>query len=58
MVEVSPVSSVVVDGLTRLVPAARDGDRTPLLHTVHHLVGTDGADAFTQNTFVHAWETG
>lgn len=57
MLEFPPVSSVVVDELTRrLVPAARDGERTPLLHAVRtHLVGADGV---AQDTFVRAWEAG
>ena len=59
----SPVSSVGVDELTRLFLAARDGDRTALLHAVRageadvwrlarHLVGPDEADDVTQDTFV------
>jgi RNA polymerase sigma-70 factor (ECF subfamily) len=57
---------VVVDELTRLFLAARDGDRTALLHAVRasqadvwrlagHLVGPDEADDVTQDTFVRAW---
>jgi RNA polymerase sigma-70 factor (ECF subfamily) len=55
-----------VDELTRLFLAARDGDRTALLHAVRasqadvwrlarHLVGPDEADDVTQDTFVRAW---
>jgi len=55
-----------VDDLTRLFLAARDGDRTALLHAVResqadvwrlaaHLVGPDEADDVTQDTFVRAW---
>jgi RNA polymerase sigma-70 factor (ECF subfamily) len=55
-----------VDELTRLFLAARDGDRTALLHAVRasqvdvwrlarHLVGPDEADDITQDTFVRAW---
>jgi RNA polymerase sigma-70 factor (ECF subfamily) len=55
-----------VDDLTRLFLAARDGDRTALLHAVResqadvwrlaaHLVGPDDADDVTQDTFVRAW---
>jgi RNA polymerase sigma-70 factor (ECF subfamily) len=55
-----------VDELTRLFLAARDGDRTALLHAVRgsqadvwrlarHLVGPDDADDVTQDTFVRAW---
>src|SRR5436190_20522590 len=62
----SPASSVAVDELTRLFLAARDGDRTALLHAVRasqtdvwrlarHLVGPDDADDVTQDTFVRAW---
>ena len=62
-----PVSSVVVDELTRLFLAARDGDRTALLHAIrtsqadvwrlaYHLVGPDDADDVTQDTFVRAWK--
>src|SRR5215831_1718933 len=61
-----PVSSFAVDELTRLFLAARDGDRTALLHAVQgsqadvwrlarHLVGPDDADDVTQDTFVRAW---
>jgi RNA polymerase sigma-70 factor (ECF subfamily) len=61
-----PVSSVAVDELTRLFLAARDGDRTALLHAVrasqadvwrlaYHLVGPDDADDVTQDAFVRAW---
>jgi RNA polymerase sigma-70 factor (ECF subfamily) len=61
-----PVSSVDVDELTRLFLAARDGDRTALLHAIrtsqaevwrlaYHLVGADDADDVTQDTFVRAW---
>ena len=64
--EFPPVSSVAVDELTRLFLAARDGDRTALLHAVRasqadvwrlacHLVGADDADDVTQDTFVRAW---
>jgi RNA polymerase sigma-70 factor, ECF subfamily len=64
--EVPPVSSVPVDELTRLFLAARDGDRTALLHAVRashadvwrlarHLVGPDEADEVTQDIFVRAW---
>jgi RNA polymerase sigma-70 factor, ECF subfamily len=56
----------VVDELTRLFLAARDGDRTALLHAVRasqadvwrlvaHLVGPDNADDVTQDTYVRAW---
>jgi RNA polymerase sigma-70 factor (ECF subfamily) len=56
-----------VDELTRLFLAARDGDRTALLHAVRasqadvwrlavHLVGRDDADDVTQDTFVRAWK--
>jgi RNA polymerase sigma-70 factor (ECF subfamily) len=56
----------VVDELTRLFVAARDGDRSALLHAVResqadvwrfaaHLVGRDDADDVTQDTFVRAW---
>jgi RNA polymerase sigma-70 factor (ECF subfamily) len=56
-----------VDELTRLFLAARDGDRTALLHAVRasqadvwrlavHLVGPDDADDVTQDTFVRAWK--
>src|SRR4051794_22200056 len=66
MARFPPVSSVAVDELTRLFLAARDGDRTALLHAVRasqadvwrlaaHLVGPDGADDVTQDTFVRAW---
>jgi len=62
-----PVSSFAVDELTRLFLAARDGDRTALLHTVRssqadvwrlasHLVGRDDADDVTQDVFVRAWK--
>ena len=55
-----------MDELTRLFLAARDGDRTALLHAVRasqadvwrlafHLVGPDEADDVTQDTFVRAW---
>jgi RNA polymerase sigma-70 factor (ECF subfamily) len=55
-----------VDELTRLFLAARDGDRTALLHAVRtsqadvwrlarHLVGPDEADDVTQDTYVRAW---
>ncbi len=55
-----------MDELTRLFLAARDGDRTALLHAVResqadvwrlarHLVGPDDADDVTQDTFVRAW---
>jgi RNA polymerase sigma-70 factor, ECF subfamily len=55
-----------VDELTRLFLAARDGDRTALLHAVRasqadvwrlalHLVGADEADDVTQDTFIRAW---
>jgi RNA polymerase sigma-70 factor (ECF subfamily) len=55
-----------VDELTGLFLAARDGDRTALLHAVrssqadvwrlaYHLVGPDDADDVTQDTFVRAW---
>ena len=65
--EFPPVSSVAVDDLTRLFLAARDGDRTALLHAVRasqadvwrlasHLVGPDDADDVTQDTFVRAWQ--
>jgi RNA polymerase sigma-70 factor (ECF subfamily) len=56
-----------MDELTRLFQAARDGDRTALLHAVrssqadvwrlaYHLVGPDEADDVTQDTFVRAWK--
>jgi RNA polymerase sigma-70 factor (ECF subfamily) len=56
-----------VDELTRLFLAARNGDRTALLHAVRasqadvwrlasHLVGPDDADDVTQDTFVRAWK--
>jgi len=56
-----------VDELTRLFLAARDGDRTALLHAIrtsqadvwrlaYHLVGPDDADDVTQDTFVRAWK--
>jgi RNA polymerase sigma-70 factor (ECF subfamily) len=56
-----------VDELTRLFLAARDGDRTALLHAVRssqadvwrlasHLVGRGDADDVTQDTFVRAWK--
>ena len=56
-----------MDELTRLFLAARDGDRTALLHAVrasqadvwrlaYHLVGPDDADDVTQDTFVRAWK--
>jgi RNA polymerase sigma-70 factor (ECF subfamily) len=55
-----------MDELTRLWLAARDGDRTALLHAVRasqpdvwrlarHLVGAGEADDVTQDTFVRAW---
>ena len=55
-----------MDELTRLFLAARDGDRTALLHAVrtsqpdvwrlaYHLVGPDDADDVTQDAFVRAW---
>jgi RNA polymerase sigma-70 factor (ECF subfamily) len=55
-----------VDELTRLFLAARDGDRSALLHAIResqadvwrlaaHLVGPDEADDVTQDTFVRAW---
>ena len=55
-----------MDDLTRLFLAARDGDRTALLHAVResqadvwrlasHLVAPDDADDVTQDTFVRAW---
>jgi RNA polymerase sigma-70 factor, ECF subfamily len=55
-----------VDDLTRLFLAARDGDRSALLHAIResqaevwrlavHLVGPDDADDVTQDTFVRAW---
>ena len=56
-----------MDELTRLFLAARDGDRTALLHAVrasqadvwrlaYHLVGPDDADDVTQDAFVRAWK--
>src|SRR5882672_8195637 len=62
-----PVSSVAVDELTRLFLAARDGDRTALLHAIrssqaevwrlaYHLVGHADADDVTQDAFVRAWK--
>jgi RNA polymerase sigma-70 factor (ECF subfamily) len=56
-----------VDELTRLFLAARDGDRTALLHAIraaqpdvwrlaYHLAGPDDADDVTQDTFVRAWK--
>jgi RNA polymerase sigma-70 factor (ECF subfamily) len=56
-----------VDELTRLFLAARDGDRTALLHAIrtsqadvwrlaYHLVGPDDADDVTQDSFVRAWK--
>jgi RNA polymerase sigma-70 factor (ECF subfamily) len=55
-----------LDELTRLFLAARDGDRTALLHAIrasqadvwrlaYHLVGPDDADDVTQDAFVRAW---
>jgi RNA polymerase sigma-70 factor (ECF subfamily) len=55
-----------VDELTRLFLAARDGDRTALLHALragqadvwrlaYHLAGPDAADDVTQDAFVRAW---
>ena len=55
-----------MDDLTRLFLAARDGDRTALLHAIQtsqadvwrlaaHLVGREDADDVTQDTFVRAW---
>jgi RNA polymerase sigma-70 factor (ECF subfamily) len=63
---VPPVSSVVVDHLTRLWLEARDGDRASLLQAIRasqadvwrlalHLVGENDADDATQDTFVRAW---
>jgi RNA polymerase sigma-70 factor (ECF subfamily) len=56
-----------VDDLTRLLLAARDGDRTALLHAIrtsqpdvwrlcYHLAGPDDADDVTQDAFVRAWK--
>ena len=56
-----------MDELTRLFLAARDGDRTALLHAIrssqadvwrlaYHLVGADDADDVTQDTFIRAWK--
>lgn len=56
-----------MDELTRLFVAARDGDRTALLHAIrasqadvwrlaYHLVGPDQADDVTQDAFVRAWK--
>ncbi len=56
-----------MDDLTRLFLAARDGDRTALLHAIrtsqadvwrlaYHLVGPDDADDVTQDAFVRAWK--
>jgi RNA polymerase sigma-70 factor (ECF subfamily) len=56
-----------VDELTRLFLAARDGDRTALLHAIrtsqaevwrvaNHHVGPDDADDVTQDAFVRAWK--
>jgi RNA polymerase sigma-70 factor (ECF subfamily) len=56
-----------VDELTRLFLAARDGDRSALLHAVRasqadvwrlvvHLVGPNDADDVTQDTYVRAWK--
>lgn len=56
-----------MDELTRLFLAARDGDRTSLLHAVRtsqadvwrlacHLVGPADAEDVTQDTFVRAWK--
>ncbi|MFI5054565.1 MAG: sigma-70 family RNA polymerase sigma factor [Acidimicrobiia bacterium] len=56
-----------MDELTQLFLAARDGDRTALLHAVRasqadvwrlamHLVGPNEADDVTQDTFVRAWQ--
>jgi RNA polymerase sigma-70 factor (ECF subfamily) len=56
-----------MDELTRLFLAARDGDRTALLHAVrssqadvwrlaYHLVGPDDADVVTQDSVVRAWK--
>src|SRR6476469_4522998 len=67
MARFPPVSSIAVDKLTRLFLAARDGDRTALLHAIrtsqaevwrvaYHLVGPDDAEDVTQDTFVRAWK--
>lgn len=56
-----------MDELTRLLLAARDGDRTALLPAIrasqpdvwrlaYHLAGPDDADDVTQDTFVRAWK--
>ena len=56
-----------MDELTRLFLAARDGDRTSLLHAIrtsqadvwrlaYHLAGPDDADDVTQDTFVRAFD--
>ena len=55
-----------MDELTRLLLAARDGDRLALAAAIResqgevwrlaaHLVGTDDADDTTQDTYVRAW---
>jgi RNA polymerase sigma-70 factor, ECF subfamily len=57
-----------VDELTQLLLAARDGDRSALLHAVrssqadvwrlaYHLVGPADADDVTQDAFVRAWKS-
>ena len=56
-----------MDEITRLFLAARDGDRSALLHAIrasqadvwrlaHHLVGRDDADDVTQDAFIRAWK--
>ena len=65
-IEFPPVSSRPVDDLTRLLLAARDGDRLALAAAIRasqgevwrlaaHLVGRDEADDATQDIYVRAW---
>src|SRR5437870_8309145 len=62
----SQVSSAEMDEVTRLLLAARDGDRSALLAAIRrsqaevwrlaaHVVGRDDADDVTQDTFLRAW---